>query len=205
MPRIGSASLNNIKYWNGVYSHQEYPTRGDNNRVRYEAAASMQAGMSALDVGCGQAGLGRVLLGQQPDHFFYLGCDFSDAAVRSHVLPEGRDGQWHLVVCDWREIGAFGQFETVYLCEMLEHVEEPAQLLALAVEAARLRIVITVPRYQKLSWAEHRGEHAWDFTLEELAQLAKPYGRISEPMAASRLCWAMNITLGEANACSVSA
>ena len=205
MPRIGPATLNTIAYWNGVYSRDEYPTLAINNIRRYEAAASMQLGMSALDIGCGQAGLGCVLLRQQPEPFFYLGCDFSNVGLRSHLLPRGRDGRWGFVVCDWQEIGALGQFGTVYLCEILEHVEEPAQLLALAVEAARLRVVITVPRYQKLSRAEHRGEHAWEFTLEELAQWAKPYGRISEPTAASKLCWAMNITLGEANACSVSA
>lgn len=197
MPRIGPATLNTPEYWDGVYLRNEYPTLDINNMRRYEVAASMQLGASALDIGCGQAGLGRILLASQPRNFFYRGCDFSDEALRLHVLPENLQDRWELIQCSWDEIALHGWAETVYLCDVLEHVADPSKLLLQAAQAARSRIVLTVPRYGALSFGQHRGEHAWDFTLDELIELASPHGNLSQPLVAGNLCWAMSIPLRE--------
>ncbi len=189
MPKIGEGETNSIAYWDDVYRNHRYPTIQSDNLQRYRAAAALQRGDSALDVGCGQAALGVILLEQHPD-LRYVGLDYSVAALQTHCLPDKDAERWRIWCGDWR-VGltrAVQPFSTVYLNEILEHEPEPEALLKAAAQLATERIVITVPAYNALHWDEHRGEHAWDFTEDELRALLEPWGEVGPVATANSRC-----------------
>jgi len=188
MPRIADSTVNTVEYWDGMYKREEYPTLILANVLRYASAAALQTGHTALDVGCGQAGLGRKLLELHPE-VFYTGWDYSQEALRSHVIPPEREGRYRLHCGDWLAMVAVEQpHDTVYLCDFLEHLDEPGEALAMIVPLALHRMVITAPKYDVLKYKDHRGEHAWDFTEDELKALLEPYGWVSPLADANRIC-----------------
>lgn len=190
MPSTGLPNLNTQDYWEGVYRDRLYPTLDRNNRWRYQAAASLQVGETALDIGCGEAGLGFVLLSRYSE-LFYVGVDFSAFGLRQHVLPARWWGRYSLIEDDWRKPEwkvSYG-FDTVYLCEVLEHCENPELLLKRAAARAKQRIVVTVPQFGVLSEDQTRGEHLWDFTEEELYALLGKYGEVAPVLPVNELCW----------------
>ena len=197
MPRIGPASVNTVEYWDGVYRRGAYPTLDVNNIARYKAAASFQLGDSALDVGCGQGGLGYVLLGFYPN-VVYHGWDYSSEALWTTVL-EG-DG-WELHHGTFEDMAERqAPCDTVYLCDVLEHVDQPRELLAVVAPLAKRRIVVSLPRYGALSVADHRGEHAWDFTEDELRALLDDFGTFAGVRPAGTVCLAFAYDIrGEAS------
>lgn len=198
MPRIGTASVNTPLYWDGVYGSGQYPTLDINNMARFRAAAAMQVGNTALDVGCGQAGLGKILVETYPA-LRYVGWDYSAEGLRTHVLPDAERHRWALRHGGVEDVAATGErYETVYLCEIVEHVDDPVALLDLMAPLAIRRLVVTVPQYGVLSWELHRGEHAWDFTPAELVGLLKPYGTLLKSVAAGSVCTAIAVDRGQA-------
>ena len=194
-PLLSAETVNSPEYWDGIYRANAFPTHDPSNIARYLVAATLQRGDSALDLGCGQAGLGRVLLDQHA-HLTYLGFDYSQAALQSHCLPRNQEGRWALWCGDCYELAneLCGQeFGTVYLLELLEHNFDPEALLALAAGHAAERIVISVPMHGILSYREHRGEHAWDFTDVELDDLLRPHGAVGPRLLGNHLCWVVGV------------
>ena len=172
MPQIDTVQRNTVEYWDGLYSRHEYPTLGAPNRDRYQVAAAQQRGGSALDLGCGQGGLGLILLRRQPK-LFYVGVDQSAAALQSNVLPLDLTDHWLLVRSAIEALNPDWRAATVYCCELVEHVADPAALLADAAARAEQRLVLTVPTFgHPYQW--HRGEHLWDFQEDEVRALLAP-------------------------------
>lgn len=100
------------------------------DRWRYREVAKYCLG-EVLDVGCGQQGL-RSALGADCT---YLGCDAEGGNVRGSALS-----------LPFRE----RSFDTVVLCEILEHLEAPGHALREAARIARQRIIVTVPNDHSL-------------------------------------------------------
>ena len=191
MPKIQEKNNNTQAYWDGVHQRGEYPTLDPNNMQRYKVAAQYQMGNTALDIGCGQAGLGLVLLEQYPE-VHYTGVDFSREGLNTHILPGEWGQRYSFVKADWRRgLNGIEPSNTVYLLEVLEHCKEPDKLLATAARLAKVHMVIGVPQYQMLTEKQRRGEHLWDFTEEELIELLIPYGRVCKPIPANSLCWVL--------------
>ncbi len=185
MPLIAESTVNSEQYWRGLYERGEYPTRNASNVNRYRAAAARQVGNTALDIGCGQGGLGLSLFEAFPN-VHYTGWDYAQSAIDTAIIPKA--AQAELECRDWREGSQAGQWDTVYLLELLEHELEPRELAEVAVALARKRIVVTVPRCGVLSLAEHRSEHHWDFDPEEIRALFAGYGDVRGPIKANHLC-----------------
>lgn len=184
-PRISEENINTQNYWDTIYGTGAYPTTDPTNSERYEITAMLQLGKSALDLGCGQGGLGLALAKLKP-RVRYTGIDFSTAAIDSALVKGCKLGRWQdASVCA----------DTVYLMELLEHVDHPSDLLAKAASLATKRMVVGVPRYLALDYPLHRGEHMWDFTTDELVALLSPYGTVGEPVKAGIYCVAVAVDL----------
>jgi cyclopropane fatty-acyl-phospholipid synthase-like methyltransferase len=176
MPRIAEQTTNSVIYWDRMYAAGGYPTMDPTVMIRYVLAAHHQVGDSALDIGCGQAGLGAALIMAWPG-VHYTGWDYSAVALRTCVISRSAASRVTLEQRDWRG-GDARRWDTVYACEILEHEEDPAALMEVAGELAIRRLVIGVPRYQSMTPEQTKGEHAWDFTFDELRKLLAPYGHI---------------------------
>ena len=184
MPKIGDGATNTVAYWNGVYRRKEYTSKGEVHMARYRKAAKYRLGTTILDVGCGEAGMLYAIL-QIPSttpNIKYYGLDYS---FQAFGISEG----WgSFLLADWWHLPFVSQFDTVYLNEALEHVPNPGELLDVIWPFVGQRLVITVPHYRALTWEEHRGEHAWDFTDREMCILLAAYGQPQGPIEANRIC-----------------
>jgi len=187
MPLIATDTVNSMEYWDALYGRGEYPTQDEINVQRYKAAAAYQVGDTALDIGCGQGGLGLALLEANPNAY-YTGWDYAQSAIDSPILPETDKKRWELLWADWRNTEWPGESDTVYLLEILEHESDPRFLARDAALLALKRVVVSVPRRGVLTPEEHRNEHYWDFEQEEIEALFADYGDVTGPFEANHLC-----------------
>lgn len=194
MPRIAERTKNSHTYWEMLYSQGGYPTLDGNNSQRYEAAAHLHCGVSALDIGCGQGGLGRHLLAMYPQAY-YVGVDHAKSALEQCVIPSNHLGRYALLASPWQSaLGQLhGQFDTTYLLEIMEHMEDPRALLAHVAPYTARRLVVSVPIGGTFTPEMHRNEHFWDFTADELTQLLAPYGTVGPLLKANALCWVVTV------------
>jgi 2-polyprenyl-3-methyl-5-hydroxy-6-metoxy-1,4-benzoquinol methylase len=115
------------------------------DRSRTTMIAEAVAGTDLLDVGCGEGELSAALAAKHRVE----GLDHSVAAVRS---ARARVPNAHFVVADAQDLPyADGQFDTVVLANIFEHVEAPCLLLR---EARRVlkpqgRLVMSTPSRYK--------------------------------------------------------
>lgn len=101
------------------------------DRWRYARVAGHCRG-SVLDIGCGR----QILKSYLAPETRYLGIDFEEpGALRGSALALPVKAH---------------TFDTVVLCEVLEHLEAPGTALREAAEVARERLVITVPNDHSL-------------------------------------------------------
>jgi SAM-dependent methyltransferase len=100
------------------------------DRWRYRKVAEYCQG-AVLDIGCGQQGLRDVL----PSASTYVGCDMEGGMVRGSALDLPFRDQ---------------SFDTVVLCEILEHLEAPGHAIREASRVAARRVIITVPNDHSL-------------------------------------------------------
>jgi SAM-dependent methyltransferase len=95
---------------------------------------------SVLDLGCG---LG--LIADRIGDAEYLGVDFSEFAI-AQCRADVHNPNARFEVADLRKWKPPKQFDTVLLVEVLEHVNNPAAIAALALRSAKRRIIATAPR-----------------------------------------------------------
>jgi len=96
------------------------------------------AGRSVVDLGCGLGGYSKVLGERGLDvRAFDVAPEYVERAVERGVRAEVFDGE-RLPLED-------GSVDTVFLLEVIEHLEEPARLLAEAHRVARGSVLVTTP------------------------------------------------------------
>lgn len=126
-----------------AFYDKRFPWAAANYRLietRLEECAKYIPKGSVLDLGCGTGHLADIL-GEQEYH----GVDFSPVAIewaRKNTKSPNATFEVGDVSC---LPGNIGQYDTVALFEVLEHIEDPHSLAAAAFLYARKRIVVTVP------------------------------------------------------------
>ena len=136
------------------------------DRWRYQEVARLCTGDSVLDVGCGFQALKDCL----PPAAEYVGVDLDGGMVRGSAE--------NIPIRD-------RSFDTVVLCEVLEHLNAPGHALRDAARIARRRIVVTVPndhslvRMARLALnrpVEIDPEHLVTLNPTNIAHMLRPHG-----------------------------
>jgi SAM-dependent methyltransferase len=149
------------------------------DRWRYQLVSSYCIG-KVLDVGCGLGGLRQFLAPER-----YLGCDFSggDMHCSAYELPFDDGG-----------------FDTVVLCEILEHLGLPQRAVEEAARVSARRVIVTVPNdYSLVRLArllmnrdvEIEPEHIISYNRWNIRQLFAPLG--FKPVAS--FCYPLRLQL----------
>jgi len=102
-----------------------------------------------LDLGCGFGPLAKYVKGT------YLGIDFSPFAIAKAKELNPKKEFLVANICNLPDVG---QFDTVVMLEVLEHLDEPSQVIESVREIARQRIVISVPKGKSRA-----GAHTWNY------------------------------------------
>lgn len=179
MPRIADETANSAEYWTRMYATGEYPTGDYNNGHKYRSLSASVVGDSVLDVGCGQCGLAACL---PLDLVRYTGIDYGKPAPVPQV-----DGPLTIIHADAMAID-WPAADTVVMADFVEHFSDPAPAIAKAAAAATRRIVVCVPISGLFTPQQHRGEHFWDFSHDEMRALLEGIGEVSGPIRANCLC-----------------
>ena len=110
---------------------------------------------SILDLGCGLGFLARFAKER------YLGIDFSPYSIRA-ARKMGWNPKAKFMRGDIRNLPDVGQFDTVAMLEVLEHLEDRQEAVEAAKRLAKQRVVISVPRGHSRS-----GDHVWNDIARE--------------------------------------
>jgi SAM-dependent methyltransferase len=113
-------------------------SKSDREMELARAVASHVVG-SVLDLGCGDGTLSKFVRRGS-----YLGVDFSPFVIgEAKRLNRGRGARF--LVGDILDLPELDPFDTVVMMEVLEHLDNPAQVVELVRPLARKRIVVSVP------------------------------------------------------------
>ena len=141
-------------YYDSVWQAiAEDPARMRGLLVLAGTVASYVLGRNVLDLGCGLGILADMVQGHS-----YVGVDFSRFAIE-YAMRHTLNADALFVLADIRGM-VCGLADTVVLQEVLEHVEDPAALVARAERSARKRLIVTVPvemadpGHVKAAWSE---------------------------------------------------
>jgi len=156
------------------------------------------AGKNVVDVGCG-GGILSEAMSEQGAHV--LGIDLSTKALgvaRLHKIETGASVDYRLVSAEALAAETPGAYDVVTCCELLEHVPDPASLVAACAQLARgggTVVFSTINRNPKsyvfaILGAEYvlrllpRGTHDWSRFMRpsELAAHARRGGLVAQDM-----------------------
>lgn len=154
-------------------------------RARIEWIRARVRGPRVLDIGCSQ-GITAILLAREGLAVTAVDIDprvIADARAHLAAEPAEVRARVGIVEADVATLPARGDYDSVILGEVLEHLEDPAAMLALAAAQAAPggRLVVTVP-FGVNPFPDHRqtfylaGPHtliARDFVVEEAAVLGR--------------------------------
>jgi len=133
--------INRADRLNAVYANRPDHTE----RQEFELAAALIPPRSTvLDLGCGDGSLGEILIRRR--HCRVHGIDLSKvAAGRAAMRGVG-------VVIASVDAPPFpdNAFDVTVLCDVLEHVYDPAQVLLQAIRVARERVIVAFPNFGEI-------------------------------------------------------
>jgi len=129
-------------YYDAIYAEQEDQPWLWEKLEHFASITSAHTVGSVLDLGCGPGVLANSVSFDHP----YLGIDFSAEAIRlaseKNLHPAATFIKADLRDLSWQELGPY---DTVVLSEVLEHLDSPQEIVNLALQVARRRVVVTVP------------------------------------------------------------
>ena len=137
----------------GQYAHTREP--------RHQRIAELVQGPRVLDYGCGSGDLLLILQDEHPG-WQLTGVDISGVAL-SMARARGVRAALH-------ETLPGGQYDTIVLAQVLEHVEDDAGLVSELSErlAPGGLLIVTVPFEDRLRCESHVHEYTWDSLLAML-------------------------------------
>lgn len=178
--KAGAENINTPDYWDGVYEREA--RSGEMDRERYHRdygpihdaiLGLIPAGAAVLDVACGPGILCRKIRIACPDSAV-VGVDFSGAVIeRNRRRDESlRIDYRHLDIRSGLGVLDPG-FDVVTMCEILEHLDNPEEVLAKAIGllVPGGRFVLTCPHDDGIPDPEHVREWGHD----EVFHLLAPY------------------------------
>lgn len=160
-----------------------------NERVEVVAKLPVPVGR-ALDVGCGSGGVGRSLRARGATALVGIELDSLAAARARSVFDEVHEGDvWGLL----RDGEVTGPFDTIVAYDVLEHLRDPAEVLARlhAVGAPGARLHVSVPNARHFSlirdlvfggtfgytdWGHRDSTHLRWFTRRDIETLLSDHG-----------------------------
>jgi ubiquinone/menaquinone biosynthesis C-methylase UbiE len=166
MKRIVRKDINTKEYWNNVYEKGIDPEVIKMDEFKFRNIAHYIVAGKVLDLGCGTGELCKTILEERP-HCDVYGVDFSGVAIeKARKLNEGH----FFEVADVAATGfSDKEFDYVISSEMLEHLEEPKELIK---EAARVLkpygvFILTTPFEDHIPSIEH----LWEFNYSDIENM----------------------------------
>ena len=127
-------------FYDGTYSRQPRRARQITHE-RHQEIAKWIVGDSVLDLGCGVALIAN-MIGQRD----YLGIDFSAEAIAScHKVSTNKNATFVIGSVFDETILPNRTYDTVLAIEVLEHLDNPEELVQLALAHCEKRLIVTVP------------------------------------------------------------
>ena len=164
MTDASGRNINTREYWDTVY-RREWETgevsssdyQRDYGPIHDAIVALAAGGSRVLDIACGAGVLCRKLKQTSPAASV-TGVDFSRYTVERNHERDAALGIEYLCLDVREELPSLGgPFDVVILCEIIEHLDDPAQVLADAFRLLRDggRLIVTCPHDDAIPDPEH--------------------------------------------------
>jgi len=143
---------------------QDFQGRETSSKLGWERRKALAKAVAAhtvgsvLDLGCGYGELAKFV------HRPYLGIDFSPFVIRK-AKQLNRGNRAKFLVGNILSLPELDLFDTVAMLEVLEHLDDPIQMVELARPLARKRVVVSVPK-RSYSGSDCKS-HVWPTWSEE--------------------------------------
>jgi len=150
-------------------------------RLGWIDARAPLEGKSALDVGCGGGILTEAMAARGAET---LGIDLGDKALgvaRLHKLESGSSAEYRLVAAEALALEMPGAFDIVTCMEMLEHVPDPASIVAACAALARRGGVVVVSTISRNLKAYALAVVAAEYVLGLLPKGTHDYAKFRTP------------------------
>lgn len=181
MKRHGAAL--GADYYDQEWKH-DFRRRETSRKLAWERREALAKAVAAhtvgsvLDLGCGYGVLSRFV------HRPYLGVDFSPFVIgKARQLNGGNRAEF--LAGDILDLPELDLFDTVAMLEVLEHLDDPAQMVDLARPLARKRIVVSVPK-RSYSGSDPKC-HVWPTWSEEDVKRVLGAGAVCYPFRRWRI------------------
>jgi 2-polyprenyl-3-methyl-5-hydroxy-6-metoxy-1,4-benzoquinol methylase len=158
------ANINTAEYWNRVYRTECESGRvgsGDYARdygpIHDAIVGLIPAGSRVLDVACGPGLLCRKIRQRVPSSAV-TGVDFSQYVIARNRERDGSlDIDYQCVDIRTSLASVGGRFDVVLMCEILEHLEQPEEVVATAMRLLQAggRFILTCPHDDGIPDPEH--------------------------------------------------
>jgi 2-polyprenyl-3-methyl-5-hydroxy-6-metoxy-1,4-benzoquinol methylase len=177
---MNPANINTRDYWDRVY-RQEWESGSvlggnyhrDYGPIHDTIVGLIADGSSVLDIACG-AGLLCQKIKQRLPASRVTGVDFSEYTIRQNQERDRALGIEYCCADVRNSLGSIRrQFDTVMMCEILEHLEEPEAVVAAALGLLKMggRFILTCPHDNEIPDPEHI--RCWSH--DQLFHLLAPY------------------------------
>jgi len=170
------------KYNAEWYNSRAWADPGSYNVDRYRELWSLiyeqaKGAESVLDLGCGNG----TMLGEwpEPKPKIRFGVDFSERAIQYAAEKYPLNVWMCKTFQELMEGRSTNRFDVVILCEVLEHVEFDRQLFAWACDAAKQKVIVSVPNGDRCPGTSHTATRYEASTVSE--RFGASLGIVSEP------------------------
>jgi len=149
--------------------YKKYPVDQHDFPERHIAVSDLIKG-KCLDVGCGT--------GTLSDYFFgsYHGVDISEQGIKMAREIRRKDAEFGVGDCTNPSFLNFSDYDTIVMCEFLEHIEDDSLLFSQIKAQARkgTRLIVSVPNGDRIPC----DEHVRTFTVPQLRTKLSPLGKV---------------------------
>lgn len=171
MRRLTPTEDNTEQVWDTYYEVNADEERNYGDKP-YQLLRWIEGNDTLVDIGTGNAGLPRLMKQVRPNieisvsDYSHTGLD--GIRLTDHDFVEVFYGDiYNLDLGD-------GAYDVVMCCQVLEHLESPADAVAELARVARRKVLITVPYQERIV----DSQHVWAFSLDDMNDLLEPYGQV---------------------------
>lgn len=178
MKKLRNSQLNTAEEYDRIFLESE-PNWQDFRRWHY-LAKYLKEGMQVLDVGCLFSGIDEIVL-KKFKNVWYTGTDISPGVINHKQINNRHPGTIDYMLDDISDSRlSKEQFDYVIMGELLEHMENPLEVIRKGMELLRIGgiLALSAPLNETEAGEVDKERHLWSFSKNDILEALSIYGKV---------------------------